>query len=179
MIIQNPAKPAPSEVLDALAEVKVDYIDFDKHPKSGIIIIHHALAADVAAFFALALRLTFPINHVCPASDEPFHWDDDKLMAGNITSGFNYRLIARTGRPSLHGLGQALDVNPVQNPMLTLDGNQSVIKIEPAGVTWDKSAPGTFFAGHPLVELMLDRGWVWGGNWTTEIIDYQHFQKRL
>lgn len=51
---------------------------------------------------------------------------------------------------------------------------------DPPGATYDPSKPGTLTKEHPLVKLMEQRGWTWGGNWTLEadeVIDYQHFEK--
>ena len=176
-VLANPAADCPAEVLSQQVAVPVVYHDFEGVERHGTIEVNAALADDVQAFFELAHRLKFPINRVVPASDPEFGWDDDKLMAANASSGFNYRLIAGTDKPSLHGLGRAIDINPLLNPMLRYDGDH-VITSPPKGRR-DPSRPGTFTADHPLVKQMIGRGWEWGGNWTKASgrTDYHHFQK--
>ena len=42
--------------------------------------------------------------------------DDDRSMAANNTSGFNCRRVAGQSSWSAHAYGEAIDLNPVQNP---------------------------------------------------------------
>jgi len=144
--------------------------------------VHRSIAGDVAAFFDLALELRFPIEQVVRASE--FGWDDPRLMAANCSSGFNFRPVA--GRPSLsmHAFGLAFDVNTRQNPFVRRRATERgvVETIEPDGASFDPDAPGTLVDGHPLVQLLVDRGWTWGGHWTLDddgVVDYQHLEKRL
>lgn len=179
----NPANPAPPEVVAQLISLEVAYRDFDGHQHEGIIEINRALKDDVITYFKYAYYLNFPINEVAVASDPRFNFDDNKLMAANITSGFNYRTIAGTTRPSLHGLGEAFDTNPRQNPYVTLDDQGNPVT-QPTGASWLSGAPGTLHSAHPLIQLMESRGWVWGGHWTLQdtdgaVTDWQHLQKRL
>lgn len=178
----NPANPAPPEVVSQLISLEVSYRDFRDRPHKNIIEINRALKDDVIAFFKYAYYLNFPINEVGVASDPRFQWDDDKLMAANVTSGFNYRTIAGTTRPSQHGLGRAMDVNPRQNPYIVLDDQGNPV-VAPRGATWLMGTPGTLHRDQPLIQLMQSRGWTWGGTWTLQdtdgaVIDYQHLQKR-
>ena len=141
----------------------------------GLIAVSTELADDVSLFFSEALRIGFPIECIALAQD--FYWDDNTLMNSNITSGFNYRKIAGSSKTSLHALGRAIDVNPVQNPYITYDGSGDVLRH--TGDTWDSRVPGTLSADHPLVRLMVQLGWVWGGSWQAASgrTDYQHFEK--
>jgi D-alanyl-D-alanine carboxypeptidase len=176
----NPANPAPPEVRDQLVSLNVAYRDFDRHQHQGIIEVNRALEDDVITFFKYAYYLNFPINKVDVASN--YNWDDNALMAADITSSFNYRTIAGTTTPSQHGLGRAFDVNPRENPYITLDDQGNPVT-QPAGAQWLSGTPGTLHRDYPLVQLMVSRGWTWGGFWALQdldgaVIDYQHFQKR-
>jgi hypothetical protein len=177
-ILANPKTNCPPEVLRQQIALNIEFFGFDERIHSGTIEVNKSVAQDVADFFVLALRLKFPMQEVTPASKPPYKWDDSKLMAANVTSGFNYRTVAGTNKISLHGQGLAFDVNPVQNPFVRYgsDGNATV---EPSGATWDSKSPGTLYDGHELVEFLLMRGWQWGGHWQPNSgrIDYQHFQK--
>lgn len=175
----NPDKPCPPEILASQTIVEVVHLGFDRYWRLGCIEVHEAAAQDVTDFFNLAIASDFPIEKVLPSSYPDYMWDDDKLMAGNVTSGFNYRLIAGTNEPSLHGKGLAFDVNPRQNPYIRYENGEPVVK--PVGAIWDPSAPGTLHADHILVKFMESHGWEWGGHWTLDTgrTDYQHFQKTL
>jgi hypothetical protein len=176
----NPANPAPPDVVAQLVSLEVAYRDFHGSQHEGIIEVNRALKDDVIAYFKYAYYLNFPINKVDVASN--YHWDDNALMAADITSSFNYRTIAGTTTPSQHGLGRAFDINPKENPYITLDDQGNPVT-QPAGAQWLSGTPGTLHRDHPLVQLMVSRGWAWGGFWTLQdldgaVIDYQHFQKR-
>lgn len=178
----NPANPAPPEVVAQLVSLKVTYHDFRGKQQQGIIEVNKDLKDDVISFFTYAYYLNFPINQVAVASDPQYNFDDNKLMDANVTSSFNYRTVAGTTRPSLHGLGRAFDVNPRQNPYITLDAAGNPL-VQPAKAQWLSGAEGTLHHEQPLVQLMRSKGWTWGGDWTLQdldgaVIDYQHLQKR-
>jgi peptidoglycan L-alanyl-D-glutamate endopeptidase CwlK len=175
--LPNPDKVAPPEVLADIKPIRVRYTDFEGNQQTGTIEIHKDLAEDVKQFFEKAVELGFPIQHVVKSSDEKYEWDDDKLMADNATTGFNYRLIKGTDRPSLHGLGRAFDVNDVLNPYIRYVEGEAFS--DPEAAIYNPSVPGTLSADHELVSFMKSRGWEWGGDWLPESgrTDYQHFQK--
>lgn len=175
----NPNNPAPPDVVAQLVSLEVAYRDFDGHQHEGVIEVNRALEGDVIAFFKYAYYTNFPIRKVAPASD--YNWDDNALMAADITSGFNYRTIAGTSTPSQHGLGRAIDINDRENPYITLDDQGNPVT-EPEGARWLPGTPGTLSNDQLLIQLMKSRGWIWGGNWTLQdtdgaVIDYQHLQK--
>ncbi|HET7673165.1 MAG TPA: M15 family metallopeptidase [Candidatus Saccharimonadales bacterium] len=180
-LAQNPDMPCPDEVLHGLGLMEVEYLGFDGKIHQSQMVVSTEVMAEVEAFFKNALELKFPIEKVIPASAPDYKWDDAKLMADNVTSCFNYRVVAGTNKLSNHALGRAFDVNPVQNPCLRYDlhreKNEKIVR--PPKSKWNASAPGTLYAEHPLVKLMEGFGWEWGGNWTREsgIIDYQHLEK--
>jgi len=178
MIKLNPERPAPAVIVEKVLSITVTYLGFDGATHKGVIEIQTDLALDVQGFFELAFQTQFPIERVVRSSDPEFGWDDDKLITANTTSGFNYRLIKGTDRPSLHGLGRAIDVNTRLNPYIRhADGD---VEVDPPGASWNPEIPGTLTADHPLVRFMKDRGWEWGGDWTPESgrTDYQHFEKK-
>ena len=48
--------------------------------------------------------------------------NDEKSMAANNTSAFNYRVISGTTKLSNHSYGMAIDINPRINPYITKYG---------------------------------------------------------
>ncbi len=173
----SPDFPPRPEVRAEMETVPVQYYGFDGEVYEGDIEVNQAAADDIAAFFKLAFELEFPIDKIVKAEEQPYDSDDAKLMADNATSGFNHRFIADTDKLSGHANGLAIDVNPRQNPCYRFaDGEREV---KPTGAVWDPDVPGTLTEDHPLTQLLIDRGWEWGGNWTQESgrIDYHHFEK--
>ena len=178
MVENNPNNPCSTEILSNIVSVKVKYFDFDGNYKTGTIEVNKAVTGDVSEFFKMALEIKFPINRVAKSSDPEFAWDDNKIMAANASTAFNYRRIAGSDRLSLHSAGLAFDINPVQNPYVKYKNGQ-IVAIEPDDSKYNYFVPGTLSDEHPLVQFMIKRGWEWGGNWLPESgrIDYQHFQK--
>ncbi len=159
----------PKEVRENLVLLTVKYISFDEKEYEGSLVVHRDLEKDLAAIFKKLRELQFPIHKI--ALPNEFDWDDEQLMANNITSCFNYRLIAGTDRLSNHADGRALDINTVQNPFFSRDG-----KVYPPGAVYDPSQPGTIVRGGEVEKLFKQYGFEWGGDWTS-LKDYQHFEK--
>jgi D-alanyl-D-alanine carboxypeptidase-like protein len=177
-LADNPDNPCPPEILGSLSLLEVRHRGFDKRCHLGQIVVSSEVESDVKSFFRQALALEFPIEQVVCAADPRYEWDDEKLMADNASSGFNYRLIAGSDKPSLHGRGLAFDINTRLNPYIRWEGDTEIV--QPPDAAWDKNLPGTLNANHPLVRMMEGMGWMWGGHWTREnrgMVDYQHFEK--
>ena len=100
-----------------------------------------------------------------------FGWSDEASMAADNCSAFNYRLIAGTDRLSRHAAGRAIDINPFENPAITLNGI-----VCPAGAAYRPGEPGTFGDGDRVVRAFKKRGWRWGGEFS-HLHDYHHFEK--
>ena len=172
----NPRYSYQPEIYDDIISVAVEYVDFTDRLCTGTIETHRSLEHTIQNLFRVGLEVNFPFNLFAPASE--FDWEDERLMAQNVTSGFNYRLIAGTQRPSSHSFGMAIDINPVQNPYIRY--SQDAIITKPEGAIYEFEKPGTLFSDHPLVRLLKQDGWIWGGEWTrgSGRIDYQHFEKQ-
>jgi peptidoglycan L-alanyl-D-glutamate endopeptidase CwlK len=166
----------PPALRDRQALVAVEYWGFDEKLHRGQLVIDADLVADVQAVFAVAREHRFPLQSVIPVSHPRFRkdgaWSDDLSMAANNTSGFNYRPVTGGTSLSRHALGRAIDVNPLQNPYVKGD------VVLPPGARYDRRAPGTLTADHPVTKAFLARGWDWGGHWHS-LKDYQHFEKPL
>ena len=166
----------PDDIRESQTIVEVCHVAFDGLVHRGQIVVHRDLAADIRAVFDVALRMRFPIASVIPMSHPRFRkdgrWDDDLSMEANNTSGFNYRAVTGGSRLSNHASGRAIDINPALNPYV------KEALVLPPGARYDPGAPGTFTADHPVVREFLQRGWEWGGMWTS-LKDYQHFERPL
>jgi peptidoglycan L-alanyl-D-glutamate endopeptidase CwlK len=177
-LAQNPTFPCPPEMLDRQVLVEVDFYDFDGAAAEGVVVIDRDLASDVRELFEAIFADGFPIASAIPVADLRFEWDDDRSMVANNTSGFNYRPMTGgtvgtgvdTSRLSAHALGRAIDINPLLNPYIKGD------IVKPNGAVYNPAWPGTIAADSFIVKFLKERGWIWGGDWTS-LKDYQHFEK--
>ncbi|MEE9912902.1 MAG: M15 family metallopeptidase [Deltaproteobacteria bacterium] len=161
--------PAPLEIIDSLSIIDVTYYSFDGLRHLGQIVADARLEDDIYEIFELIEKSKFPVGKVIPII--AYHWEDGDSMADNNSSAFNFRVIADTNRLSLHSFGRALDINPVQNPVIYPAGI-----VAPAGASYRPHNNGTFTAKNPIVEEFIKRGWHWGGNFE-QPKDYHHFEK--
>lgn len=167
-VAQNPMHRCPTELLNRIVSIPVSFAMYPGGFGEGIIEVHRDVADDVEECFRFMLAKRFPLWSVKPVAY--FHWSDERSMAANNTSGFNYRFVEGTQRLSKHANGRAIDINPEYNPCVA----NGVIC--PAHAAYEPSQPGTFTATSPVTLFLKERGWIWGGDWESPI-DYQHFEK--
>jgi peptidoglycan LD-endopeptidase CwlK len=181
ILLSNPESVTPEAIRAHLTILTVTYRGFDNGLHRGQIAMHETCIPDVDAFFTQARDMEFPIEKVIPISAPRYAWDDEVSCADNNSSGFNYRFIRGTTRLSNHARGLAFDINPRQNIYIHHDAQGTETYRFPTGCAYNPMAPGTLTKDHPLVILMKERGWVWGGDWAPRDgpVDYQHFEKTL
>ena len=156
----------------ALRLVSVTTWGFDGRTHRGALVVHSDVAADVTDVFRTLHAARFPVARV--GTVEAYGSDDDRVMAANVTSGFNCRRVAGSGTWSEHAYGRAIDINPVQNPYV-----RGASVDPPAGRSYlDRRdvRPGMVVAGDLLVRAFAAEGWGWGGSFQTSK-DYQHFSR--
>jgi hypothetical protein len=166
----RPGCPVPPS---ALRSIRLSYWGFDGRRRIGELVVRDRAAAEVTAVFRILYRERFPLRRVEPV--DRYRGSDDASMAADNTSGFNCRAAVASGptRWSEHAYGEAVDVNPVENPYL--EGGRV---LPPAGRPYvDRAArPGMAVPGGTLVRAFESAGWAWGGRWTGSR-DYQHFSR--
>jgi hypothetical protein len=160
--------PAPKEVLDSQVLIDVIHLGLDGKTHLGQLVVDRALASEISVIFSQLFTHRFPINKIRPVV--VYNWSDSISMAENNTSAFNYRRIENTDRMSRHAYGRAIDINPFLNPYIRVD------TVLPAGSHYSPELPGTITDTSIVVRLFEERGWEWGGRWTSSR-DYQHFEK--
>ena len=134
---------APLEIVDSLVLVDVLYYSFDGLRHQGQIIVNNDLEDDAYEIFALIEKLQFPVGKVIPIVT--YQWDDHSSMASNNSSAFNFRVIEATTKLSLHSSGRAVDINPVQNPVIYPNGF-----ITPEGAKYSSLNAGPFSTKKPI-----------------------------
>jgi hypothetical protein len=159
---------------EALRMVHLNYWGFDGEPHVGAIVVDAGVTDDVLTVFSALFDARFPIRQLLPV--DAFGGSDPDSMAADNTSGFNCRFAVAPGPPqwSAHAFGQAIDVNPVENPYVYEGAPQP----EAGAAYVDRSVarPGMAVAGGVLVAAFESVGWEWGGRWAGSP-DYQHFSK--
>ena len=155
-----------------LRRVTVAYWGFDGAQHDGALVVNAAVAGRVARIFERLYRARFPIRRVVPIA--AYGGSDDRSMAADNTSAFNCRYAVASGpkRWSVHAYGEAIDVNPVENPFL--EGGRV---LPPAGRRYvDRTIArrGMAVSGGVLVAAFAAEGWQWGGRWSASP-DWQHF----
>jgi hypothetical protein len=150
-----------------LRTVQVSYWDFRGRAHTGRIVVARRHAAAIAGVFRRLWEARFPLRSIEPVS--AFRGSDDASMAADNTSGFNCRRVSGTPRWSMHAFGEAIDVNPVENPYVR--GSHVSPAAGRAYLDRSRYRPGMAVAGGVLVRAFAAAGWKWGGPWG----DHQHF----
>ncbi|MCX5831389.1 MAG: M15 family metallopeptidase [Deltaproteobacteria bacterium] len=162
---------APPVITKELCLLEVRYWSFDGRLHQGQLVVNQRLQEELADIFAIIRAARFPVAKVIPVVY--YGWSDEASMADNNTSAFNYRLIAGATRLSRHATGQAIDINPRQNPVIYADGVSL-----PPGAVYAPQAPGTLSPDSAIMQALLSRGWQWGGDFQG-LKDYHHLEKLL
>ena len=168
--------------LDRLRLLTMSYIDFEgKKHTDGKMLVLDAIADQTLAVFKELYQIKFPLARMELISK--YDGDDDKSLAANNTSAFCHRSITGGGPVSLHGLGVAIDINPIQNPYLGFGGGyrgtvySGKIKVLPAqGADYLNRAHVRPGMAELVVHIFKKHGFAdWGGDWDAGRIDWQHF----
>ncbi|MGE2732837.1 M15 family metallopeptidase [Mycolicibacterium vaccae] len=168
----RPGCPLPPE---RLRRVELDHVGLDGQSRRGVLVVHQDVVGEVIELFDELFRMGFPIERMQTPDHYP-NADDELSMRDNNTSAFNCRDIPGTGSWSLHAYGRAIDINPKLNPYIDRRGDFQPANSGP-WVDRSRTDPGMVHDGDAVVRAFTDRGWRWGGHWTTPL-DYQHFERK-
>ncbi len=149
--------------------------DLSGRTLKGEMICNRRIAEDVLEIFEKLYEAGYPIEHVRLVDD--YGADDEASMEDNNSSSFNFREIVRTGEVSKHGLGLAVDINPLYNPYWKIVDGDEIILPSAGRPYLDRGAsfPYKIERGDLCVRLFTKKGFFWGGDWTNRK-DYQHFE---
>lgn len=157
----------PEIVKDNLTDINVRYINYDDVIKNGIITCNKNVSNDLVSIFRELLNSNFPIKQIKPITE--FNNDDITSVIANNTSCFNYRMVIGSKKLSDHSTGNAIDINPMENPWL----HDSIRHIKGLKFDYDEKVKGTVTP--EIANIFKKHGWLWGGDWKNP--DYQHFYK--
>lgn len=165
----HPGCPVP---LADLRVVRLAYRDFGGDRRTGRLVVHRDVVADVTRIFRRLWELRFPVRRMVPI--EAYHGDDFASIEADNTSAFNCR--AKTGSTttwSHHAYGRAIDLNPLENPYV-YDGGRTSHERSVPYLDRGRDRPGVLLTQGPVVAVFEEAGWFWGGRWE-DPTDYQHF----
>ena len=137
----------------------------------GELILHRTVVDDMTRVFGSALAARFPIQQMVRV--DRYQGDDPTSMRAGNTSAFNCRkVVGNPYRMSRHSWGDAIDINPWQNPYVDTSG-----RVYPNRRYLDRSLrePGMHYASGPVPTAMRREGWPWGARWRHK--DYHHFSR--
>jgi hypothetical protein len=165
----RPGCPVPPA---QLRRVRVRTWGFDGRVHSGELVVNRRVVDDVVSVFRRLYGARFPIRRMRPI--DAYRGSDAASLAADNTAAFNcrYAIAAGPKRWSAHAYGEAIDVDPVENPYV--EGR--IVRPRAGAAFLDRAnvRPGMAVRGGTLVEAFRAVGWHWGGRWTASP-DYQHF----
>ena len=143
----------------------------------GEMVVNKSIAADVVEIFRRLYEAGYPIERMRLID----YWDadDERAMTANNSSSFNFRFISHTKKVSKHGMGMAIDINPLYNPYTkTLRGGKTIVEPSAGRPYLDRNRKFKYkiTRGDLCYRLFRKYGFRWGGDWKT-MKDYQHFEK--
>ena len=163
--------PACPVGLGRLRLLRISYWGFDHRGHLGQMVVNAAVVRPLRRAFAILFAARFPIRHMWLV-DRFGGSDYDSIQADN-TSAFNCRDMTGSTRWSEHAYGEAIDVNPIENPYVYPNGTTTHPASDPYLDRLDVR-PGMAVPGGTLVRAFNAIGWGWGGRWPRPT-DYQHF----
>jgi D-alanyl-D-alanine carboxypeptidase-like protein len=163
--------------LSGLRILTVDYWGFDGRTHTGQLIVNANAVSPLGTVFRKLYQLRFPIRHMRLADtygpttgrppDEDFtaSFECRQAVPSPCTGGTG------TGHWSEHAYGEAVDINPVENPYVG------------CGMTRDRTARSYMDRANvrrgmvtpAVVAAFRSVGWGWGGSWFGSTKDYMHF----
>lgn len=163
--------------MGCLRYLKMMYVDFEGNLHQGEMIVNKKIARRTLKIFYRLYRMKYPIAKM-QLVDE-YDADDEKSMADNNTSAFNYRKVANTNRLSNHSMGLAIDINPRINPCVNANGiapaNSRVYRVRNVSKCRGKYRKYMICRNDKVYKLFKRYGFSWGGDWKHSK-DYQHFE---
>jgi D-alanyl-D-alanine carboxypeptidase len=155
-----------------LRRLRLTYWGFDGRAHTGTLVVNVRAVRPLTQVFSRLYAARFPIRRM--RRIDAYGGRDERSLEADNTAAFNcrYAIAAGPRRWSAHAYGQAIDVNPVENPYL--DRGRVHPRSGRAYLDRSRRRPGMAVPGGVLVRAFASVGWHWGGRWSGSP-DYQHF----
>ena len=163
--------------LSELRVLTVSHWGFDGRAHVGQLVVHRDVAGPLRRVFRRLYELRFPIRHLTFA--DAYGPGKARPADGDISGSFECREAVPspcvggkgTGSWSMHAYGEAIDLNPVENPYVGCGQTH-----DPKSVRYmnrNRLRPGMVTPA--VVRAFESIGWGWGGDWSGSTKDYMHF----
>jgi D-alanyl-D-alanine carboxypeptidase len=163
--------------LAGLRVLTVTHWGFDGRAHTGQLIVNKDVGAPLARVFRRLYELHFPIRHMRLA--DAYGPSGSMPADRDISGSFECRQAVpspcsggtSTGHWSEHAYGEAVDLNPIENPYVGCGRSR-----ERSSLPYlDRSRVRPGMVTPAVVEAFRSIGWGWGGSWTGSTKDYMHF----
>jgi D-alanyl-D-alanine carboxypeptidase-like protein len=156
----------------SLRRLRLSYWGFDGNRRIGTLVVNTSAVGPLTVVFRRLYAARFPIRKMRPI--DAYGASDERSLAADNTAAFNCRYAVGPGpkRWSVHAYGEAIDVNPLENPYL--EGGRVHPRAGRRYLDRTNVRPGMAVRGGLLVSEFASVGWQWGGRWSGTP-DYQHF----
>ncbi len=163
--------------LTGLRVLTVTHWGFDGREHTGQLVVNQDAAAPLARVFRQLNRLRFPIRHLRLA--DAYGPSGSQPADNDISGSFECRQAvpspctggSGTGSWSEHAYGEAVDLNPVENPYVGCGRTRDHTALSYLNRT--RIRPGMVTPA--VIQAFQSIGWGWGGSWTGTTKDYMHF----
>jgi len=163
--------------LSGLRLLTVTAWGFDGKPYRGQLIVDERFAGALTKVFRRLYALRFPVRDLTVAAnyspqrvrarhpDASGSFECRQAVPSPCTGGTG------TGSWSMHAYGEAVDLNPVENPYVGCGMSRD--KLARAYMNRSNVRPGMVTPA--VVQAFASIGWRWGGSWSGSTKDYMHF----
>jgi D-alanyl-D-alanine carboxypeptidase len=160
----HPGCPVP---LSQLRLLTVRHWGFDGRVHTGRLVVNEQVAAPLLTVFGRLYALRFPIRQMQPLAALP---DNSASFSCRRVAPSPCPGAARSRSWSQHAYGEAVDLNPIENPYTGCGRTR-----QHASVPYlDRSRLRPGMVTPAVAAAFRSIGWGWGGDWTS-VKDYMHF----
>ena len=165
--------------LSQLRLLEVRYVGFDDRPHWGDLVVNTRVASGLSRVFEQLYAMRFPIHHM--QFGDTYGALNKVPRDGDFTASFECRQASSspctktangtTGSWSEHAFGEAIDLNPVENPYVGCGMTR-----DPTALSYvNRSTYRRGMVDAAVVRAFASIGWGWGGSWSGSTKDYMHF----
>ena len=160
---------------DDLRYLRLLHKDLQGNTLTGEMVCNAYIAADLIDIFQKLYAADYPIEKIRLVDE--YAADDEQSMEDNNSSCFNFRFISHTRQISKHGLGLAVDINPLYNPYIKQVDGKRILEPTTSEKYLDRQGyfPYKIDRDSLCYKLFIAHGFQWGGEWENAK-DYQHFE---
>lgn len=169
-----------------LVYLQIPHYDFNGNVTTGEMVVNKNVADEVLLIFQKLYKIKYPIQKMVLVDQYYPGNSDFKSIEDNNTSAFNERT-TDSRNPSNHAKGLAIDINPLINPMIYVDGarkysshNGSALYVtDRINMTnWNTNAKAACINPQTeIYKIFTSYGWRWLGT-DDNTGDTQHFDKQ-